>query len=41
MSAKMRGKEYWKEIDDKINSVGILKMIKYISFKVNTGKTFT
>ena len=41
MRAKLKVKEDWNKIDDKINSVDILKMIKYISFKVNTGKTFT
>ena len=34
----MKGKEDWKEIDDKSKSVEILKMIKEIAFKVDTGK---
>ena len=38
LRAKMKGKEDWKEIDDKSKSVEILKMIKEIAFKVDTGK---
>ena len=33
----MKGREYWKKIDNKSNLVELLKMIKEISFKVNTG----
>ena len=38
LRAKMKGKEDWKKIDNKINSVELLKMIKEILFIVDTGK---
>ena len=34
----MTGKEKWKEIDKKRDSVKLLRMIKEIAFKVDTGK---
>ena len=34
----MKGKEEWKEIDEKSDSVELLKMTKEISYKVDTGK---
>ena len=34
----MNGKEDWKKIDHKKNSVDILMMIKEIEFKFDTGK---
>ena len=37
LQAKMKGKEDWKRIYDKSNSVELLNMIKEISFRVNTG----
>ena len=38
LRAKMKGKEHWKKIDDKSNSVELLKMIKKIMFKVDRGE---
>ena len=38
LRAKMKGKEDWNKIDNRSNSVELLKMIKEISFKVDTGK---
>ena len=37
----MKGKEEWKEIDEESKAVKLLKMIKEIAFKVDTGKIFT
>ena len=39
LRAKINGKEYWKRIDDKSNSVDLLNIIKEITFKVDTGKS--
>ena len=36
LRAKMKGKEDWKKIDDKRDSVELLRMIKEIAFKVDT-----
>ena len=38
LRAKMKGKEDWKKIYEKSNSVELLKMIKDILFKDNTKK---
>ena len=38
LRAKSKGKMGQKKIDKKSNSVELLKMIKEISFKVDTGK---
>ena len=38
MRAKMKGKEDWKKIDKKRNSMELLKMIKEIAFKVDKRK---
>ena len=40
MRAKMKGKEDWKKIDNRSNSVEILNIIKEISFKVYKRETF-
>ena len=32
----MKGKEEWKKIDEKSDSVDLLKIIKEITFKVDT-----
>ena len=34
LCAKMKGKEDWKKIDERSNSVELLKMIREIAFKV-------
>ena len=41
LRAKIKGKEGWKKIDDKSNSMELLKMIKEIEFKVGTRNNFT
>ena len=41
LRAKIQGKEGWKKIDDKSNSMELLKMIKEIEFKVGTRNNFT
>ena len=38
LQAKMKEKEEWKEIDEKSDSVELLKRINEIVFKVDTGK---
>ena len=38
LRAKMKEREEWKEIDKKSNSVELLRMIKGIPFKGDTGK---
>ena len=38
MRVKMKGKEDWKKIDNKRNSVELLKMIKEVAFKFDPGK---
>ena len=38
LRAKMKGKEDWKKVDYKSNSVELLNMIKETAFKVDTGK---
>ena len=38
LCAKMKGEDEWKEIDEKSDSVKLLRMIKEIAFKVNTEK---
>ena len=38
LRAKMKRKEDWKKIDDISNLVELLKMIKEIEFKIDTGK---